>query len=43
MANTNDTSKLLAVIKGAVGTPLGSSSTGSWLPARTDPASTTLN
>lgn len=33
----------LAVIKGAVGTLLGRSGTASWLPARTDPASTTLN
>jgi hypothetical protein len=33
----------LAVVKGAVGTLLGRSGTASWLPARTDPASTTIN
>lgn len=33
----------LAVIKGAVGSLLGRAGTASWLPARTDPASTTLN
>ncbi|WP_162624877.1 hypothetical protein [Streptomyces cadmiisoli] len=30
----------LAVAKGAVGTLLGRTGTASWLPARTDPAST---
>ncbi|WP_328769442.1 hypothetical protein [Streptomyces sp. NBC_00286] len=33
----------LAVVKGAVGSLLGRAGTASWLPARTDPASTTLN
>ncbi|GAA2656677.1 hypothetical protein [Streptomyces vastus] len=33
----------LAVLKGAVGSLLGRAGTASWLPARTDPASTTLN
>ncbi|MEV0735423.1 hypothetical protein AB0I51_05535 [Streptomyces sp. NPDC050549] len=33
----------LAVAKGAVGSLLGRSGTASWLPARTDPASITIN
>ncbi|WNM34965.1 hypothetical protein RKE30_33630 [Streptomyces sp. Li-HN-5-11] len=33
----------LAVVKGAVGSLLGRAGTASWLPARSDPASTTLN
>lgn len=33
----------LAVIKGAVGSLLGRSGTASWLPAQSDPASTTIN
>ncbi|MDX3749630.1 hypothetical protein [Streptomyces sp. AK08-02] len=33
----------LAVVKGAVGTILGRTGTASWLPARTDPASTSTN
>lgn len=33
----------LAVVKGAVGTLIGRSATASWLPAKSDPASTTIN
>ncbi|MFI5688617.1 hypothetical protein [Streptomyces sp. NPDC051636] len=33
----------LAVVKGAVGSLLGRAGTASWLPARSDPASTTIN
>ncbi|MGC9539968.1 hypothetical protein [Streptomyces sp. UG1] len=33
----------LAVVKGAIGSLLGRAGTASWLSARTDPASTTIN
>ncbi|MGV9889778.1 hypothetical protein [Streptomyces sp. NPDC003395] len=33
----------LAVVKGAVGSFLGRAGTASWLPAKSDPASTTIN
>jgi hypothetical protein len=33
----------LAVVKGAVGSLLGRPGTASWLPAKSDPASTTAN
>lgn len=33
----------LAVVKGAVGSLLGRTGTASWLPAGSDPASTTIN
>ncbi|CAM5469030.1 hypothetical protein [Streptomyces aurantiogriseus] len=33
----------LAVVKGAVGSLLGRAGTASWLPAKNDPASTTIN
>lgn len=33
----------LAVVKGAIGTLLGRSGTASWLPAKSDPASITIN
>ncbi|MFE0477024.1 hypothetical protein ACFW2V_36065 [Streptomyces sp. NPDC058947] len=33
----------LAVVKGAVGSLLGRTGTASWLPSRSDPASTTIN
>lgn len=33
----------LAVVKGAIGSLLGRAGTASWLPAKSDPASTTIN